>query len=204
MILRPIVQVRRSDVPLIVIGVPLTIVMVLLWLRVFGGDPVATVYPDILSEERGTEVIMVFIGSSTCGASQVDWVPETLASVQRRLGERSEAAGMAFATVGVALDQNIENGLEFLDQMGRFDEISIGRSWLNQASLRFLLRELPSAETAIPQIVVVAQRIAVEGNVILVEPEQLLARKIGLDEIRHWGEVDFALNLPVMRLQNDT
>lgn len=172
--------------------VPLIVVATLLWIRVF--EPPEEFVPRTLSELQGTELLIVFIGASDCAAASAPWFPETFRSLGESLATQANQAGMRPVRIGVALDSDRKAGLAFLDRMGEFDEISVGRSWLNQASLRYLIRDIP-ADAAVPQVVVLAHSIATEDSWMIVSPEVLLERKIGLQEIQDWEQTDFHANL---------
>lgn len=149
--------------------------------------------------DRG-ELLLVFIGSSTCGASEAPGFPEALATVQTALGERAAAFGLSFGTLGVAIDHSPRKGIAFLESMGDFDELIAGRGWINQGGVSFVWRHLPG-ESAIPQIVVLARNVSTQpaSSHYLIGADHLVARIVGIEEFFRWASHD----APTPRLSDD-
>ncbi len=131
----------------------------------------------------GHHRVLVFIGSSTCGASSDPELHERLERIASFYREQSLRSGGYTTTLGVALDWDTNDGLRFLNKMGAFDEISIGRNWLNSHSVAFVWRDLPGAPT-LPQLVVVEREVEVGPSMVEVGRDSVVARFLGLDEIR--------------------
>lgn len=152
----------------------------------FRGDLPAATETTGTRESTGTEIVMLVIGSSTCGASMNDSLPRIVASIATAAGNRAEAAGKQFATVGVAIDGSASAGLKFLSRIDQLDEIVAGRNWLNSAAVTYLWRDLPG-NAALPQVVLIERPIEVDTKNIRVGKDSLLARVIGLDSLSLWA-----------------
>jgi hypothetical protein len=98
-------------------------------------------------------------------------------------------AGYSFATVGIALDWQIDKGVQLLERFGPFDEIHVGRSWINAGALRYIWQNLPG-EASVPQIVIVEREIA-KGRSLEVTGERVRIRKVGARQIIAWSEIAF-------------
>lgn len=133
----------------------------------------------------GDEIIVVFIGASFCGGTKRPGLKETVREMNRLLTERAHAVGYGSVTIGVALDWSIEEGLSFLREFGPFDEIAVGRNWLNVDAIRYIWKDLPGSPT-LPQVVVVHRHVDVGAVAVDVGVERLLVRKLGADRIEQW------------------
>ena len=96
--------------------------------------------------------------------------------------------------LGVALDNDLDAGSAFLRRMGRFHEVSIGRSWMNSASIEYLLRG-QAAPAAVPQIALFRRDVDHDGGYLSVTADELLDRRIGLDEIQAFRDQGFPIRI---------
>ena len=103
---------------------------------------------------EGAQLVMVFLGSSTCGASQYPGLDRAVQDLRRTLSVSAARQQRRFVSVGVALDQDPRQGMGFLKRFGPFDEVLSGGGWLNTGALVFIVREFP-APRALPQLVVI-------------------------------------------------
>lgn len=72
-------------------------------------------YAPSAGSDAGDELVFVYVGSSTCGWSNVPELPDLVRTLKLRLQERAGAEGMSFAAVGVARDMSAANGMAHLD-----------------------------------------------------------------------------------------
>src|SRR5690606_33057748 len=98
----------------------------------------------------------------------------------RRLMEEGRKFGIQVTLIGVALDWDINAGLRFLQSAGRFDEISVGRNWLNSHAVSHIWRDLPGPPV-IPQIVVVDRTVRVDNDFITISIDSVVSRVVGVD-----------------------
>lgn len=139
-------------------------------------------------EPAGPELVMVYLGKSSCAASNHADLPADVEEIKRALAKKAAASGRGFVAVGVALDWSPRSGVEHLEKFGEFDEIAVGRSWGNSLALKYVWKDLPGV-SATPQVVVVERtvRLPTTGQrAAELGPERLVARKVGLGEIRRW------------------
>jgi hypothetical protein len=125
---------------------------------------------------------MIFVGSSTCGASRYPGLPATLRNIRQLLAEQARRQGKAFVSVGLSVDQDPWIGSEFLKPYGPFDEILSGRGWLNTGAIAFVVRDFP-AQRAIPQLILLERDVEVEDSSISTVADRLTGRRIGVREI---------------------
>jgi hypothetical protein len=146
----------------------------------------------------GPELVLVFIGSSTCGPSNQPGLPEKVEEIKLLLQARARADSQAFTTIGIARDWDVEAGIGHLRRFGRFDEVIAGRNWINTGLLRYVWEDVPG-QAATPQLLVLERRVvdrrtpeAAEG---VIRDERLVTRKVGSAEIARW----LAQNAPLPR-----
>jgi len=155
--------------------------------------------PLTLSDLDGTEMVVLFVGASDCPASLSPLLPDIMDNLRDSLTAKAESLGSRVAFLGAALDHDLDAGLEYLETLGPFDEVTVGRRWLNSLSVQYLIRDMP-AGAKIPQVQVFYREIHVDGPWMEIGEDVVLARKIGVDEIMHWGSQGFALLDPPREL----
>ena len=140
--------------------------------------------------EGGTETLLIYFGGSFCGPCHDPEFKEALEQAKLMLVERAERKNEAFAAVGVALDLDVEEGLAFLRDAGRFDEFVVGRSWFNSASLSRLWRpERPAGQVpGLPSVLVVERDMTMGAWGISASAPRYLAELTGTDEVIEWVE----------------
>jgi hypothetical protein len=133
--------------------------------------------------ETGWELALVYIGSSACYWSNVESLPPLIQQVRLQLSKRAQAAGYRFASIGVARDRNVENGLQHLRKMGPFDEVMTGRGWLNVGVLKYVYQDLPGPALT-PQLLVF-RRLLYREETTGIRNEDVLVRKTGAGDIEN-------------------
>jgi hypothetical protein len=136
----------------------------------------------------GTELVAVFIASSTCGGITDPRLEPGLGRAMNVLAEDARLQGHRFIRVGIALDPDPEAGLDVLNRFGPFDELYIGGEYLNAGALNYL----DSGALAIPQLVVVRRDVRVTGGLMAVASADVIMRKVGADQIDRWSQVAVA------------
>jgi hypothetical protein len=131
------------------------------------------------------ELVLVYLGSSGCAASNAAFLPAAVAQLQKRLAMEASKHGMVFTSIGVAKDASVHAGLDHLDRTASFDEIAVGGSWRNVAIQRYVFGKVPG-RPATPQLVLLERRVS--GATARVEDVDVLLRKVGSTTIRRWSE----------------
>ena len=112
------------------------------------------------------------------------------------LESQSEALGYSFTTLGIAADWGVDEGYSHLQEMGPFDEVIVGRNWLNQGLQKYVWQDIPGV-AATPQVLVVLQSLRLPTSQaspsFLVLNETLVTRKLGLHEIYMWEQNGFPI-----------
>jgi hypothetical protein len=132
--------------------------------------------------EKTTELVVVFLVSSTCGASKIEGLPEALKRIREVLAVRSTHERKRFSMIGASLDEDPSAGLSFLRKYGPFDQVVAGGSWHGLGSVIWISRDMPGP-FALPQLLVFEREVLTSNGEIRVGPDRLLARRVGGDQI---------------------
>ena len=142
--------------------------------------------PTTESQGADSELLFVFIATSTCAGINDPALPPALRKVRNYLSEQAARDGQRFVTLGISLDTDTRIGQQLLARFGSFDELLLGRGWLNTGAIKYIwedIRGLP----AVPQIVVTTRSV-VRGRTVEVSGEQSVLRKVGATQIVNWSE----------------
>ncbi len=149
------------------------------------------VTPVVGEISAGEELVFVFVTSSSCPGTKDPRLPGALSRARDGLASQAERDGQRFVTIGVAMDWSIPSGKRMLDRFGPFDEIVVGRGWLNTGVIKYIWEDIRGIG-ATPQVVVTERSIAWAGNrTIEVDYERLVVRKTGPDQIEEWSRLAF-------------
>ncbi len=131
-----------------------------------------------------TELTLVYVGAYTCSPCREPSLKSALEVAKTNLHQKAKESGKQFSVIGIANDLSVEDGLEFLEESGYFDEIIVGKNFLNLGSIDLIWNE-DSNDYAVPQIFVFEREITVDKD-ITVGPKTILATYSGRDEIEEW------------------
>ncbi len=150
------------------------------------------VLPTDVRVEAEQQLVLVYIGKSTCSWCIRPSVLEAVVSLKDSLARTARARGFEFVAIGVALDRNFSEGSAFLDRMGPWNEISVGYGAANSTALRML----PTSGT--PRLALFRRDLeqagtADGGMVTSVTSEEMVAYKQGYYEILGWQQADGAV-----------
>lgn len=140
------------------------------------------------------ELVVTLIGSLSCAGADNPELAKAFRAILNTLGEGSRAHGLALRSIGIALDQDPEDGDKFLRPFGSFSERLLGGGWSNTGAVRYVWMDLPG-EPTIPQLTVSVRAIVDEPRIYLTH-ESMLARLIGPEEIIRWAHSSRLAQLP--------
>jgi hypothetical protein len=106
---------------------------------------------------------MVLLGARGCGASRGTPMLAALLDVRDSLRATARRRGIPFAFIGVALDQDPDVGLRWLQEIGGFDEISAGGGLLNAAVTEYVWRQ-STGMVVTPEVIVGLRPVASATN----------------------------------------
>lgn len=136
----------------------------------------------------GRQVVVVYVGSSRCNASNQTDVLLAVSSAFESVRKQATQQKAGFVSIGIARELSARAGLLHLSSVYRFDELSSGQGQLNQAAYRFVSKDHPGI-AATPQIIVVERQLAPMGSTVddVEISERILLRKVGAVEISQWA-----------------
>lgn len=144
---------------------------------------------------EGNELVMVFVGSPTCGASTDPAVARLVREAADHLRARSVGEDARMVSVGVSLNWVPGEGWRYLSRIMNFDEVVIGRSWVNSELIE-LVWEYPHAIAATPQIIVFRQNVTPPSDTVRasLRRETPTVWATGPNGIRDWAEAGYPLS----------
>jgi len=142
---------------------------------------------------NGNELAFVYIGATNCGFCRDPAVKAAVMQAKSILAARAESEHRPFSATGVALDFDVDKGLEYLATLGAFDQVIVGRSWFNAAVLELLTDGSDDAILAVPQIIVYERSLQLEKTSVSAAPPRILARIPGTG-IPLWVEAGVQLS----------
>lgn len=106
------------------------------------------------------EYVALLITSSWCPAATN---PEGIAATRELINmhaERAEERNAVFVRQAIVLDWNVQEGYDVAQSFGTFDEVSIGRNWINESAMTHIWNR-DTAVPSVPQVVVFTRDIVV-------------------------------------------
>ena len=136
--------------------------------------------------DENRELVLVYIGSRFCDASNDPALPGLVEELKDELLRRSLDLNIGFSVVGVGVDWLPTDGWKHLGKYGAFDELIVGRKW-DSIGARQFVEEGIVGTLATPQVLVYERRKRVGGDMDTNAGENvMLARKLGIDQVRNW------------------
>lgn len=138
------------------------------------------------------ELNLVYIGASWCVPCLDDSLKQALEEIKLLLYEKTKTKEMNYSVIGIANDESVERGWNFLNGNGYFDEFILGKKWINSGSIDLIWNQEP-VKPAVPQIIVFSRSIEY-GKGIEIGEKNILVRKAGKEAINEWLDEGAPLN----------
>ena len=133
--------------------------------------------------------VVFYYGATSCGPCSQPEVIESIDAIRAQFADAH--AGVSAKLVMVVMDEDLDEGIAYLEKYEPWDEVSIGSHYRNEHALRHLNeREMPG----IPHVLVFEDvyEEASYGTSVLKE-RALVAELLGADAIVEWAESGFPL-----------
>jgi hypothetical protein len=143
---------------------------------------------DIRADE---ELVLVFVSSSTCVGARATGLHEAIRQAKLTISDRASIEGVDFRAVGVALDWPTADGVAYLSEFGKFDELTVGSNWFNLAAETMIWGD-DGTDPTIPQLIVFRREIATAPTPSFGK-RKVLKRVEGSDSIVEWVRAGVAL-----------
>jgi len=135
-------------------------------------------------------VLLVSAGCPACSDSSF------VRSVNRTVNAQAALSADRFHFAGVAVDWNVRMGLNALEKLGPFSEVSAGNNWANTAMFHWVWSDSFMAG-GVPQLLIVERHIRYAENEprILVDRQKVADRLLGAVAIKEWMEARRAIGV---------
>lgn len=135
-----------------------------------------------------TELVAVVISATWCAANEVQGYHGAIHAIPRLLSDQiSDRPEMVARVIGVSVDSDPHIGMDYLFDLAEFDEVVAGGvGWLNTAAEKFLWGRPYISAGSIPQIVLLRRTVTWSGNIVTIEDERELGKRVGAEEIIEW------------------
>jgi len=131
--------------------------------------------------ESGTHLLMVFAAPT----SPVGELHDAVLGAKSALRSHAQEHGYMFSTVGISNQWLVREGFEQLQEYGDFDEVIIGRNWLNTGVGQYIRPGTDRA--AVPQLRVLLQEVIVGSVGPRVDEPKDIIRLTGTPAILDWA-----------------
>jgi hypothetical protein len=133
----------------------------------------------------GPQLLVVYFGSPTCGYCTQPAFKAALRHLGPLLEGQATASGRRLHLAAVAVEWDALAGVEYLRELGRFDEVIAGAKWLNTVVAQ---RLFSIGRPSVPTILLYERTItpSVATNTLVFSPERELARFVGSRAIEEW------------------
>lgn len=150
-------------------------------------------YRPSFSLQGGEEIAFIFIGASSCPAASKGDVISTVRTAKKAVGNRLDSLELSYTTIGVAKDWSTQEGINYLERLGKFNQITVGGNWMNMAIMKYVHDGI-SGQAATPQLLLVHRKVrGIEAPTFSIEKETLLLRKVGVNEIMRWASSGYPI-----------
>jgi hypothetical protein len=140
----------------------------------------------LISRHPATELVVVVISSSGCIASRDPEFQKAVRRLPMLLNDKfTDNPEMVIRLVGVALDWDVNKGIEHITKMAEFDEVIAGGNRLNVATEKFLWGE-PRLGGGTPQLIVLQRSVHWGESGVVVGDERVLHHLAGPQNIAEW------------------
>lgn len=148
------------------------------------------------------ELVLLFIANATGPWNTEAGFADVVREAKTELRTRARESGMVFVAVGVALDQELIVGWDYLvngissagdiGNFGHWDEIHVGNAWRNAVVVQHVFRQdrqgmeqdVPIA--TIPQVLIFKRDFRTRQDGLDYGPDELLRRIMGVRALRKW------------------
>lgn len=153
---------------------------------VIGGRDASGGYVPAYMTPQGTELGMVYLTSGKCHACLDEELPELVEKIKLSLQAKADSLDWGFSVTGVGIDWSPEEAFEDLRRFRLFDEVMVGRNWLNRGVMTYVWQTHPG-EAAVPQVVIVVRQMnGLIGRHPEIRGERVVLRLIAIEEFRSW------------------
>ena len=145
----------------------------------------SAVYSPKLQLPAGPQVVVVYIGTTYCGASRDAELKAAIRRMKPLIARQADSLHVALSITGVALDWPADSGVAYLKSLGAWDEMIVGNNWVNLGAEHFIWRET-NVRANIPQVVIYHRDVRPGKEGITFGPSRRAVRIIGVQPVIEW------------------
>lgn len=134
-----------------------------------------------------TEIAVIFFGCSTCPAALDDKIPRVLGELSAKLKESAISKGYGYILIGTSNEQNINKGLNYLNDIAVFDEVSLGNGMGNTTLQHYVWETFDHPLSAATPQIIISKRtydtVTISENDVIhprIISEEIMLREIGV------------------------
>lgn len=133
-------------------------------------------------------LVIFYFGATSCGPCNRPEVIESIKKLKTDFPEKHKEYKTKF--VMVCMDQDIEEGIAYLEKYGFWDEVSIGSHYQNELVLNYLSKtNIPG----VPHILIFKDFYEEKKSVPVIKERQLITQILGGTQIVEWVQKGFPL-----------
>jgi hypothetical protein len=147
--------------------------------------------PATIPIPSGRHLIAYVFLDSRCGACTYRATEASVEQLHDSLNASQAKAFNKITVIGVALDENLQNGIGYLERLNKtgrvFDQLGVGGTWSNEFVNQRVWREA-AALPGVPQILLISRVVDPSGypRTVDLRRDSVIARIFGRDEIIKW------------------
>src|SRR3990172_2353629 len=145
----------------------------------------AEAYSPKFTLPRGAQVVVVYVGSTGCGASRDAELKAAIRRMKPLIARQIDSLNVALSISGVAVDWVPDSGIVYLKSLGAWDEMIVGNNWVNTGVEHFVWRD-SEVRPGVPQVVIYEREVRPEQTTITFGAFRRTARMIGVQPIVDW------------------
>ena len=142
-------------------------------------------YRPAYANPQGTQLVAVYLGAASCGPCRLPSTRVALDSIKVQLQRHAQANNQQFRAVVVAMDWEPDSALVFAQESGRWDELIVGRNWMNLGAEFYIWADTATAPS-MPQVIVFEQDITMGARVEF-GPRRVVRRVRAADALVRWA-----------------
>ncbi|MTI89019.1 MAG: hypothetical protein FH748_13760 [Balneolaceae bacterium] len=108
-----------------------------------------------------TYLVSVYLGCSTCVYSNTEEVISSSKTIIDKVKSITDSLGISYLSIGVSRDKNLNEGINHLLKVNKFNEISTGNDW-HSVLLNHYIWDKGLVSSATPQLFFIKRRYSVD------------------------------------------
>lgn len=139
--------------------------------------------------ENGSHLIIVVVAPTRMTKEFAAYAAGAIDSMR----SASVRHGLLFGTIGVSDNLWVARGLRDLREISEFDEVIVGRNWLNHGITKYITDM--HAKVGVPQVIVLLQAVDFGTNPFTMARPEEVFRVVGLRELAGWSEAGYPVEI---------